>query len=75
MEKYLDLSKTIIIILGIMLFNSKIYEKLIDTNEELLSLNNELEVLVDKRTSQLLEANGSLEETNCMLEEEIEGIS
>ncbi|NRW81515.1 ATP-binding protein [Clostridium beijerinckii] len=73
MEKYLDLSKTIIIILGIMLFNSKIYEKLIDTNEELLSLNNELEVLVDKRTSQLLEANGSLEETNCMLEEEIEG--
>ena len=72
MESYLDLSKTIMIILGIMLFNSKIYEKLIDTNEELLSLNNELEVLVDKRTSQLLEVNGSLEETNCMLEEEIE---
>lgn len=72
MESYLDLSKTIIIILGIMLFNSKIYEKLIDTNEELLSLNNELEVLVDKRTSQLLEVNGNLEETNCMLEEEIE---
>lgn len=72
MESYLDLSKTIMIILGIMLFNSKIYEKLIDTNEELLSLNNELEVLVDKRTSQLLEVNGNLEETNCMLEEEIE---
>lgn len=72
MESYLDLSKTIIIILGIMLFNSKIYEKLIDTNEELLSLNNELEVLVDKRTSQLLEVNGNLEKTNCMLEEEIE---
>lgn len=72
MEKYLDLSKTIMIILGIMLFNSKIYEKLIDTNEELLSLNNELEVLVDKRTSQLLEVNGNLEKTNCMLEEEIE---
>ncbi|MDG5854972.1 ATP-binding protein [Clostridium beijerinckii] len=72
MERYLDLSKTIMIILGIMLFNSKIYEKLIDTNEELLSLNNELEVLVDKRTSQLLEVNGNLEKTNCMLEEEIE---
>lgn len=72
MESYLDLSKTIMIILGIMLFNSKIYEKLIDTNEELLSLNTELEMLVDKRTSELLEANGNLEEINCMLEEEIE---
>lgn len=72
MESYLDLSKTIIIILGIMLFNSKIYEKLIDTNEELLSLNTELEMLVDKRTSELLEVNRNLEETNCMLEEEIE---
>lgn len=72
MESYLDLSKTIMVILGIMLFNSKIYEKLINTNEELLSLNTKLEVLVDKRTSQLLEVNRSLEETNCMLEEEIE---
>lgn len=72
MESYLDLSKTIMIILGIMLFNSKIYEKLINTNEELLSLNTKLEVLVDKRTSELLEVNGDLEETNCMLEEEIE---
>lgn len=72
MESYLDLSKTIMIILGIMLFNSKIYEKLINTNEELLSLNAKLEVLVDKRTSELLEVNRNLEETNCMLEEEIE---
>lgn len=72
MESYLDLSKTIMIILGIMLFNSEIYEKLINTNEELLSLNTKLEVLVDKRTSQLLEVNRNLEETNCMLEEEIE---
>jgi signal transduction histidine kinase/ActR/RegA family two-component response regulator len=72
MESYLDLSKTIMIILGIMLFNSKIYEKLIDTNEELISLNTELEMLVDKRTSELLEVNKNLEETNCILEEEIE---
>lgn len=72
MESYLDLSKTIMIILGIMLFNSKIYEKLINTNEELLSLNTKLEVLVDKRTSELLEVNRNLEEINCMLEEEIE---
>lgn len=72
MESYLDLSKTIMVILGIMLFNSKIYEKLINTNEELISLNTELELLVDKRTSELLESNRNLEETNCMLEEEIE---
>ncbi|WP_459479034.1 ATP-binding protein [Clostridium saccharoperbutylacetonicum] len=72
LESYLDLSKTIMIILGIMLFNSKIYEKLVNTNEELLSLNTKLEMLVDRRTSQLLEVNGHLEETNCMLEEEIE---
>ncbi|WP_160687056.1 ATP-binding protein [Clostridium sp. C2-6-12] len=72
MESYLDLSKTIMTILGIMLFNSKIYEKLIDTNEELLSLNTELEMLVDKRTSELLDVNRNLEETNCILEEEIE---
>ncbi|AGF58677.1 signal transduction histidine kinase/CheY-like chemotaxis protein [Clostridium saccharoperbutylacetonicum] len=72
LESYLDLSKTIMILLGIMLFNSKIYEKLVNTNEELLSLNTKLEMLVDRRTSQLLEVNGHLEETNCMLEEEIE---
>lgn len=72
MESYLDLSKTIMIIIGIMLFNSKIYEELINTNEELISLNTKLEVLVDKRTSELLEVNRNLEETNCMLEEEIE---
>jgi signal transduction histidine kinase len=69
---YLDLCKTIIVILGIMLFNSRTYEKLIDTNEELLLLNSTLEELVDKRTSQLLDLNRNLEETNCILEEEIE---
>ena len=69
---YLDLCKTIIVILGIMLFNSRNYEKLIDTNEELLFMNSTLEEIVDKRTSQLLDLNRNLEETNCILEEEIE---
>jgi signal transduction histidine kinase len=72
MERYLDLSKTIIVILGLMFFNSKLYEKLIKTNEELISLNSKLELLVNERTSQLLNTNMELEETNCKLEEEIE---
>lgn len=72
LESYLDLSKTIMIILGILLFNSRIYERLINTNEELFTLNTKLEQLVDERTAQLSKVNNSLEQTNCILEEEIE---
>lgn len=72
LDSYIDLSKTIMSIFGMMLFNSEIYEKLIDSNKALHLLNESLEAIVKERTFQLTSANVDLEAMNCVLEEEIQ---
>lgn len=71
MDEYIELFETIISIFSLILFNSRIYEKLINTNEE-------LEDKINERTKQLIELNigledmnADLEEANAMLENEI----
>ncbi|MDK2808776.1 MAG: two-component system, sensor histidine kinase [Clostridiales bacterium] len=57
LESYIELSKTIAGILGILFFNARMYESLVDANGQMQSLNSRLEQLVEERTCRLVEAN------------------
>ncbi|MBV7273801.1 response regulator [Clostridium sp. PL3] len=68
-DSYLDISQTILKTFSLMIFNSRIYERLLEVNEQLKNLNTNLEDTILARTAELLEAKEGLEEMNMMLEE------
>lgn len=68
---YVELSKSVMEIFSLSLFNAKHYGDLILLNSQLNETNVDLEKLVTDRTMQLIQVNEGLESTNAMLEEEI----
>ncbi len=72
MNRYIEMARAIREVFSLALYNSKIYEQLTVANESLNKLNENLEQLVEERTTQLLCVNEGLETMNATLEEEIE---